>query len=399
MKSKRVVVAISGGIAAYKSPLLIRLLVKSGCEVKVVTTKNALQFVTETTLRSVSKNPVYSEMFHDNNADEIEHISIADWADVFVVAPATANIIGKYANGIADDVLSTTLLAFTKKVFFAPAMNSNMYHSPVVQENIKKLEQRGVTIISPVKGELACGYVGDGKMVEPQDIFEIIKTFLSPNNQILERKTFLVTAGATYEKIDAVRFIGNYSSGKMGYAIAQTLASYGAKVKLIVGHISVELDNNPNIEIIEGKTAEQMYNAAVKLFPCCDGAILSAAVADYTPCAVSDKKIKKADQSLTLTLNPTKDILASLGKIKTDKQRLVGFALETDNEIENAKKKLHNKNLDFIVLNSLSDKGAGFATPTNKITIIDKDESLLPFPLKTKKEVALDIVNHLISKL
>ena len=402
-KPMKIVVAVCGGIAAYKSPLLIRLLVNNGYQVKVIATKNALQFVTTTTLRSLSRNPVYHDMFSDNNISDIEHIGISDWADAFIVVPASANIIGKFANGIADDVLSTTLLAFSKTIIFAPAMNSKMYHNIVVQENIAKLKCRGVKFISPIKGELACGCVGEGKMAEPQDIFREMEMLLAPNNQPLEGKIFLVTAGATYEKIDAVRFIGNYSTGKMGNAIAQTLASYGAKVKLVIGHVlehvSEQLNGNPNIEVFEAKTAEQMYNTSKELFSLCDGAILSAAVADYAPCKTVENKIKKTDQPFSLTLAPTNDILAFLGQTKTDKQILVGFALETDNEIANAKKKLQNKNLDFIVLNSLNDRGAGFASLTNKITIIDKNEDTLHFPLKTKQEVAVDIINHLISKL
>ncbi|MDR1847470.1 MAG: bifunctional phosphopantothenoylcysteine decarboxylase/phosphopantothenate--cysteine ligase CoaBC [Bacteroidales bacterium] len=399
LKGKKIIVAVSGGIAAYKSPLLVRLLIKSGCEVKVIATKNALQFTTETTLRSVSKNPVYKDMFSRHNSNEVEHISIADWADMLVIAPATANIIGKYANGIADDVLSTTLLAFNKKVFIVPAMNTNMYNNPAVQENMAKLQQRNIEIISPISGELACGCVGEGKMAEPQEIFDRIKTFFEENTLLIKDKVVLVTAGATYEKIDAVRFIGNYSSGKMGFALAQRLADSGAKVKLIAANTTAVLVPNPNIEVITTKTAEEMYVASMEVFPLCDAAILAAAVADYTPTQVADNKIKKSNQSLTIELKPTKDILASLGKIKTNKQVLTGFALETENEIENAKKKLKQKNLDFIVLNSLNDKGAGFSHDTNKITIIDKSGEIITFPLKTKKEVAADIVQHLISTL
>ncbi|MDR1725227.1 MAG: bifunctional phosphopantothenoylcysteine decarboxylase/phosphopantothenate--cysteine ligase CoaBC [Bacteroidales bacterium] len=394
----RVVVAISGGIAAYKAPLLIRLFVKNGCEVKVVATKNALQFVTETTLRLVSKHPVYKDMFLSDGNIDIEHISIADWADVFVVAPATANIIGKYANGIADDVVSTTLLAFTKQVFFAPAMNTNMYYNPAVQKNIHILSERGVKILYPVSGELACGYVGDGKMLEPDAIFNAVVNEHSISTSLMG-KNVLVTAGSTYEKIDAVRFIGNHSTGKMGFAIVQALVNAGANVKLIAGHSTATLENNPKIERINVETAEEMFEKTTQLFPSCDIAILSAAVSDYAPVEIFDKKLKKSNQPLNITFKPTKDILAALGKMKTKYQILVGFALETDNELENAKKKLKNKKLDFIVLNSLKDEGAGFAIDTNKITIIDISSNIIEYPLKTKKEVAKDIVSYLIEKV
>ncbi|MDR1005818.1 MAG: bifunctional phosphopantothenoylcysteine decarboxylase/phosphopantothenate--cysteine ligase CoaBC [Bacteroidales bacterium] len=398
LSAKKIIVAVSGGIAAYKSPLLIRLLIKSGCQVKVVATGNALQFVTETTLRCLSKNPVYSTMFADNKTADVEHISITDWADAFVVAPATANVIGKFANGIADDVLSTTLLAFAKKIFIAPAMNTKMLHNAAVKQNIDTLKQRGVEIISPIKGDLACGYEGDGKMSEPQEIFERIEAYFG-DNKMLKGKTVLVTAGATYEQIDAVRFIGNNSSGKMGFALAERLAQNGAKVILIKGNTTAELDYNENIQVIEATNAEKMYEKTTECFPDCDVAILAAAVSDYTPLTTSDKKIKKTEQNLTIQLQPTKDILASLGKMKSSHQILVGFALETDHEIDNATKKLTNKNLDFIVLNSLQDRGAGFAVSTNKITIINKDGQITAFPLKSKKEVAADIVNYLLTTL
>lgn len=389
-----VVIAISGGIAAYKIPSLIRLFKKAGHEVKTVVTKNSLNFVTETTLRTLSANAVYSDMF-SRNEDMTEHISLSDWADVFVVAPASANIIGKYANAIADDCVSTTLLAFDKKVFLAPAMNTKMYNNQGVQRNLSTLVSQGVSLISPTCGELACGVEGKGRMAEPEDIFAIVESYLS-EPPLLEGKTICVTAGPTYEQIDPVRFIGNNSSGKMGFAIAENLASKGAKVKLIAGPTHLKTEHS-NIERIDVKSAEDMYNATVAAFEFADVAILSAAVADYTPKTTFSQKVKKADAALTIELQPTKDILAELGRRKTNKQILVGFALETNNEQANAESKLTKKNLDFIVLNSLNDKNACFGYDTNKVTIIDSNGNIEKTELKSKSEIAEDIVSKLIS--
>ncbi|MBQ2385890.1 MAG: bifunctional phosphopantothenoylcysteine decarboxylase/phosphopantothenate--cysteine ligase CoaBC [Bacteroidales bacterium] len=391
-----VVIAISGGIAAYKIPFLIRLFRKAGHKVKVVVTKNALNFVTEATLQTLSDNLVYSNMFAGNK-DMTEHISIADWADYYIVAPATANIIGKYANAIADDCISTTLLAFDKDVFLAPAMNTKMYANKGVQNNLQILASRGVNIISPNCGELACGTNGDGRMAEPEEIFAFVNNHIA-KSKILAGKTICVTAGPTYEQIDPVRFIGNNSSGKMGFAIAESLAAKGALVKLIAGptHLNTK---NCNIERIDVKSAEQMYNATVKEFEQADVAILSAAVADYTPKNVFSQKVKKADNVLNIELQPTKDILAQLGKMKTDKQTLVGFALETNNEENNAKQKLSKKNLDFIVLNSLNDKNACFGFDTNKVTIIDSNGNMTKTDLKSKSEIAEDVVSKLIDTI
>lgn len=391
-----VVIAISGGIAAYKIPFLIRLFRKAGHRVKVVVTKNALNFVTEATLQTLSDNLVYSDMFAGNK-DMTEHISIADWADYYIVAPATANIIGKYANAIADDCISTTLLAFDKDVFLAPAMNTKMYANKGVQNNLQILASRGVNIISPNCGELACGANGDGRMAEPEEIFAFVNNHIA-KSKILEGKTICVTAGPTYEQIDPVRFIGNNSSGKMGFAIAESLAAKGALVKLIAGptHLNTK---NCNIERIDVKSAEQMYNATVKEFEQADVAILSAAVADYTPKNVFSQKVKKADNVLNIELQPTKDILAQLGRMKTDKQTLVGFALETNDEENNAKQKLSKKNLDFIVLNSLNDKNACFGFDTNKVTIIDSNGNMTKTNLKSKSEIAEDVVSKLIDTI
>lgn len=394
LTGKKILIGISGGIAAYKTPLLIRQLIKRGCQVKIVATHNALEFVTLTTLRTLSQNNVYYDTFSKDGEYSTEHISLTDWADCFIIAPATANIIGKYANGIADDALSTSLLAFDKEIFLAPAMNTKMYNNPIVQENINKIAKRGVKIISPTQGNLACGYDGDGRMEEPEIIANIIEEYYS-NNLPLKDKTYLVTAGGTQEKIDAVRYIGNNSSGKMGYCIAEELASKGAKVILISGKTHIKT-SNLNIKLINIVSAQEMFDEAIKHFPQCNGAILSAAVADYKPAITAPNKIKKTSQELSITLTPTCDILATLGKTKKENQVLVGFALETDNEVENAKNKLKKKNLDFIVLNSLNDKGAGFEVSTNKITIIDKEEKVENFELKSKEDVAKDIVNKLI---
>lgn len=391
-----VVIAISGGIAAYKIPFLIRLFKKAGHEVKVVVTKNALNFVTEATLQTLSDNLVYSDMFAGNK-DMTEHISLADWADYYIVAPATANIIGKYANAIADDCVSTTLLAFDKDVFLAPAMNTKMYANEGVQNNLQILASRGVNIISPNCGELACGANGDGRMAEPEEIFAFVNNHIS-NSKTLIGKTICVTAGPTYEQIDPVRFIGNNSSGKMGFAIAESLATKGASVKLIAGPTHLNT-NSCNIERIDVKSAEQMYNATVKEFEKADAAILSAAVADYTPKNVFSQKVKKADNVLNIELQPTKDILAQLGRMKTDKQTLVGFALETNDEENNAKQKLSKKNLDFIVLNSLNDKNACFGFDTNKVTIIDSNGNMIRTSLKSKSEIAEDVVSKLIDTI
>ncbi len=390
----RVVVAVSGGIAAYKVPLLIRMLKKAGCEVKVVVTKNALEFVTPMTLQTLSQNAVYSDMFAESEADFTKHISLADWADVYIVAPATANVIGKYANGIADDCLTTTLLAFDKTVFFAPAMNTKMYHNKVVQDNLRRLQSLGVRMILPEKGELACGVVGDGRMAEPETIFKALETFVE-QSQAFKGKKVCITAGPTYEQIDAVRFIGNYSSGRMGFELARVFAEKGAEVCLITGPTQLSIEHS-KIKRIDVKTAAQMYEKTVENFENSDIAILSAAVADYTPKSTFDNKLKKKENNLVVELVPTKDILAELGRRKKEHQLLVGFALETDNELENAKDKLNRKNLDFIVLNSLNDKGAGFNVSTNKVTILDAKGSVYESDLKSKYEVALDISEKIL---
>ncbi|MDY6381219.1 MAG: bifunctional phosphopantothenoylcysteine decarboxylase/phosphopantothenate--cysteine ligase CoaBC [Synergistales bacterium] len=396
MIGKRILVGVSGGIAAYKIPMLVRLLTKERNEVKVVATDNALNFVSELTLQTLSKHKVYTDMFLPYEESTTEHISLSEWADVFVVAPATANIIGKYANGVADDALSTVLLAFEKKIFFAPAMNTAMYNNQAVQNNLKTLQSRGVELIEGEEGELACGSVGKGRMAEVEQIFESIDKYFSQAED-LRGKTFLVTAGPTVEQIDSVRYISNNSSGKMGYALAREILQRGGKVSLISGPVSETIEDNSNLNLVKVKSAEQMYEASMREFAKSDAAICSAAVADYTPKQVFSGKMKKKDQSLTIELEPTKDILKTLGQNK-GKKIVVGFALESNDEVANAKKKLSSKNLDFIVLNSLNDKGAGFEYTTNKVTLIDKD-SCVALPLKTKQEVAKDIINKIVALL
>ena len=393
-KPLHIVIGITGGIAAYKSLSLIRLFKKAGAEVKVVATRHALEFVTPLTLQTLSQNSVYSDMFAPAEKIEVEHISLAEWADAVVVAPATANIIGKFTHGIADDALSTMLLACTKPLFMAPAMNRNMLASTPVHENLRTLQQRGVNLIGPGSGFLACGTVGEGRMKEPEEIFNEVWNSLTCD-QRLKGKRALVTAGPTYEPIDPVRFIGNYSSGLMGFALAKTLARHGADVTLVTGPTHYQVDNQ-KIERVDVRTAAQMLEACQKVSPHADIIVMSAAVADYTPETVAPEKIKKSDASLVLNLKKTTDILATLGKQKTENQCIVGFALETEHEEANALTKLKNKNADIIVLNSLRNEGAGFQCPTNLVTILDRNGNKVQGELKDKTQVAEDIVAYVI---
>ncbi len=395
LSNKHILLGITGGIAAYKAPLIARLLIQAGAEVQCVATRNALQFVTPLTLETVSGRPLYSDLFAVNNPHSTEHISLKDWADMMLVAPATANIMGKMANGIGDDALSTLLLALTgKPVVMCPAMNTQMWLNPAVQRSMATLRGDGVHFIMPAEGALACGTSGIGRMEELESIVEQLQQ-LHGTSSLLSGRHILVTAGPTYERIDAVRFIGNYSSGKMGFAIAEALAQQGAKVTLVAG--PTHLATPHGIYRINVESARQMYEACVQTFPSCDAAILSAAVADFRPEHTSDIKIKKQNDhdGMTLTLVQNPDILATLGNMKTERQRLVGCALETNNVEEHARRKLERKNLDFIVLNSLQDAGAGFGVDTNKLTIIDRNGTIIPGQIKTKKEVARDIVAHL----
>jgi len=392
-KGKHLLLGISGGISAYKTPELIRLFVKAGAEVQVVATKNALEFVTRLTLETVSKNKIYVDPYEEVNTYSTEHIALNDWADLFLIAPATANVLGKFAGGIADDALSTSFLAFNKPVFVAPAMNSKMYEHPSVQKNIQYLREIGVHFIEPAVGELACGDFGKGRLEDPAVIFKTLSDFLF-GQQPWSGKKILITAGPTFEKIDPVRFIGNYSSGKMGFALAEGCAARGAEVVLIAGPVSMTVQHS-NIKRIDVESAAQMFEAATSRFEEMDAAILCAAVADFTPAQTFEHKTKRGDEDLHLELKPTEDIAEALGRTKKDEQVLVGFALETDDVEQNAQSKLERKNLDFIVLNSLNDEGAGFKHDTNKITILNREGYSFPFPLKPKKEVAEDILNVL----
>ena len=404
LQGKHIIVGITGGIAAYKAPYIVRLLVKAGAEVTCAATEHALRFVTTLTLETVSNNHVYTDLFDNANPHSTEHISLKDWGDALILAPATANIIGKYANGIGDDALSTLMLSFRKPTFVCPAMNTQMLESPALHRNIDFLKSTGVNIIESTSGELACGATGNGRMAEPEEIVAQVEAFFTSssasNDENKHQYNILITAGPTYEKIDAVRFIGNFSTGKMGFALAEEMAQRGNKVFLVAGptHLTTK---HPNIERIDVMSACEMYDAATRLFPTCDAAILSAAVADFRPDHAADYKIKKQsdqdDMTLHLVQNP--DILATLGATKREGQRLVGFALETDNEIDNARKKLTRKNLDFIVLNSLHDKGAGFGHDTNKVTIIDRYGNIETGELKSKQLVAKDIADKLLRSL
>lgn len=391
MEGKHIVIGITGGIAAYKTMFLIRLFKSNGYEVRVVATRNALQFVTPLTIETLSQNKLYSELFDPTEHRDVQHISMADWADCVVVAPATANIIGKYACGIADDALSTMLLACQKPIFIAPAMNDKMFAEPTVQHNIELLRQKGCHIIEPQSGFLACGSTGTGRMEEPENIFTIINQHFAAQQRLSGCKV-MITAGPTYEPIDPVRFIGNHSSGLMGFSIAEAAAEQGAEVTLITGPTSLSC-RHPKINRVDVTTAEQMYQACMKVEEDQDIMIMSAAVADYTPAEVAPEKIKKNSDNLDIRLTKTKDILASIGKIKRDNQFLVGFALETENEIENATKKLHTKNADVIVLNSLRTEGAGFRTATNKVIMLTKEGPSFESELKSKKEIAQDILD------
>lgn len=392
-----IVLGISGGIAAYKSLSLIRLFQKNNAEVKVVVTPNALHFVTPLSLQTLSQNKVYTDPFQILENVDVEHIALAEWADALVVAPATANIIGKFAHGIADDALSTLFLACSKPVFLAPAMNTKMLHHPAVQQNIHTLRQRGCLILESGAGYLACGTTGDGRMQEPEQLCDAVFQALT-RPALFNGKKVLITAGPTYEPIDPVRFIGNFSSGLMGFRLAETFASLGAEVSLVTGptHLTTAL---PNIHRINVQTAAQMLEACQKEFPSAHVAVMAAAVADYTPTNVAPEKIKKSAKTLQISLQKTTDILATLCKQKTKNQCVVGFALETEHELENAKAKLKNKKADIIVLNSLRNEGAGFQHATNLVTLIDKNGNVQTGELKDKAEVAEDIVRYIADYL
>lgn len=398
LSGKNVLLGVTAGIAAYKTAFLVRLFIKAGAHVQVVMTPASKDFVTPLTLSTLSKNPVHSKFYDKENENEEwnSHVDLGLWADLMIIAPATANTMAKMADGTCDNLLMATYLSAKSKIYFAPAMDLDMYKHATTNQNIEKLQSFGNVFIPPTSGELASGLVGEGRMAEPEDIIAFIENDIL-SNLPLKGKKVLITAGPTYEAIDPVRFIGNHSSGKMGFALAEEAVQLGAEVILIAGP-SNEKINNSAIKRVDVVSAEEMYIATHQFFKTVDVAIFAAAVADYTPVTMATQKMKKKDISLNIELKPTKDILASAGQIKQD-QFLVGFALETNNELENAKDKLKRKNLDLIVLNSLQDKGAGFKTNTNKITLIDKNEKITTFELKSKVEVAQDIFKEITKKL
>lgn len=397
LKGKHIVLGISGGIAAYKSAHLLRLLVKQGAEVQVVITPNGKEFITPATLAALSGKPVVSEFFAANTGEWHSHVDLGLWADLMVVAPATASTIGKMANGIADNMLITTYLSAKEQVMVAPAMDLDMWSHPSTQRNISTLRRDGVIIIEPASGELASGLCGKGRMEEPEAIVDAIKSYFR-KSETLAGKKVVITAGPTYENIDPVRFIGNYSSGKMGFALAEEFAGRGADVTLVAGPVSLETENT-QIKRLNVVSAQEMHDVCLSAAEGADCVVLAAAVADYTPETVSETKIKREQEdSMALRLKRNPDIAASLGREKGDRV-LVGFALETDHETENALHKLRKKNLDWIVLNSLRDAEAGFMKDTNKVTIIGKDGSTSSFPAKSKREVAADIVEAVLPSL
>lgn len=397
LRGKNILVGVTGSIAAYKSALLIRYLVKEGANVKVIMTLSATDFISQLTLSTLSKNPVSLDFFNSSSGEWTSHVELGLWSDLYIIAPATANSIAKFSNGICDNLLTAVYLSARCPVFIAPAMDLDMYRHKATTDNIATLKGFGNNIIDAEFGELASGLIGEGRMAEPEQIVQIIDEFFN-TNQPLKGKNALVTAGPTYEAIDPVRFIGNHSSGKMGYAIAEELAERGAKVKLVSGP-SHQTTKHPNISKHVVSTADEMYKESQSTFNTSDIIVLSAAVADYKPVEKAPEKIKKQEKTISIELTKTVDIAASLGKEKKNGQFIVGFALETENELANAKAKILKKNFDLIVLNSLKDKGAGFGHDTNKITIIDKKGTLKKFDLKSKKEVARDIVNEIISNI
>ncbi|OUP29129.1 bifunctional phosphopantothenoylcysteine decarboxylase/phosphopantothenate--cysteine ligase CoaBC [Bacteroides sp. An19] len=392
MKGKKIVLGITGSIAAYKAAVLTRALIKKGAEVQIVITPAGKEFITPITLSALTSKPVISEFFAQRDGTWHSHVDLGLWADAMLIAPATASTIGKMAHGIADNMLVTTYLSMKAPVFIAPAMDLDMFAHPSTRHNLDILRSYGNHIIEPASGELASHLVGKGRMKEPEKIVEVLETFFA-RAEDLKGKHILITAGPTYEKIDPVRFIGNYSSGKMGYALAEACARRGADVTLISGPVALQVQH-PAIRRIDVESAEQMYQAAIRIYPQANAGILCAAVADFTPETVASNKIKREGEDLIVRLKPTQDIAAALGKIKRPDQRLVGFALETYDEQIHAQEKRKRKNFDFIVLNSLNDAGAGFRCDTNKITILD-ESGITPYPLKDKHEVASDIIDKL----
>ncbi len=400
MKGKKIVLGITGSIAAYKACSLIRLFIKAGAEVQVVITPAGKEFITPVTLSALTSKPVISEFFSGRDGSWHSHVDLGLWANAMVIAPCTASTLGKMAHGVADNMLITTYLSMKAPVFIAPAMDLDMYRHPATQANLQTLRSYGNHIIEAASGELASHLIGKGRMEEPENIFYTLESFFrlqdaTLNKKDLKGRRIMITAGPTYEKIDAVRFIGNFSTGKMGFALAEECATRGAKVELIAGPVGLKT-KHPNIHRTDVTSAQQMYEVATTCFPTCDTAILCAAVADFTPSTITDRKIKREGSGgMHLDLQPTQDIARELGRMKQKGQKLIGFALETDHEIEHAQGKLQRKNLDFIVLNSLRNPGAGFAHDTNQITLLFADGTRKDFGLKSKTEVASDIVDHL----
>ena len=397
LSGKHIVLGITGSIAAYKASILLRGLVKEGAEVQVVMTPAAKEFITPVTMCALSGKPVASDFFTANDGTWHSHVDMGQWADLLLIAPVTAATIGKMAHGICDNLLVTTYLSAKCPVMLAPAMDLDMFRHPANLANLEILRSFGNLIIEPSEGVLASGLHGKGRMEEPENIVEEIVGFFSQKKKLLN-KHFLITAGPTYEKIDPVRFIGNHSSGKMGYAIANTLADFGARVTLVSGPVHLK-NTNPAIKIIPVLSANEMLEQCLSVFPEVDCAIMCAAVADFTPEHCSGSKLKRGDDDLIIRMKPTSDIAGALGQAKTAKQLLIGFALETNDELSNAYSKLLRKNLDLIILNSMNDAGAGFGVDTNKITMIDKNNKQTFFELKSKTEVAIDIVTRIVDEM
>lgn len=394
LKDKHIVLGVTGSIAAYKAASLARLLIKAGAEVQIVITPSGKEFITPVTLSALTGKPVVSEFFTANDGTWHSHVDLGQWADLMLIAPATAATVGKMANGIADNMLITTYLSMKAPVMVAPAMDLDMFAHPSTTRNLDLLRSYGNIIIEPAAGELASHLIGKGRMEEPEKIVSVVEDFFR-KQESLSKKKILITAGPTFEKIDPVRFIGNYSSGKMGFALAEECARRGAEVTLVAGPVSMKI-NHPNITRIDVESAEEMYNASMKAFPDMDTAILCAAVADFRPSQQYTEKVKRGGDILNIDLVPNKDIAASLGKIKKSNQRLIGFALETNDEQTNALKKIVKKNLDYIVLNSLNDPGAGFKYDTNKISILNRNGEKKDYALKSKQEVASDIIDETV---
>jgi phosphopantothenoylcysteine decarboxylase/phosphopantothenate--cysteine ligase len=393
LKDKKIVIGITGSIAAYKVPYLVRMLKKEGADVQVMMTPAALDFVTPLTLSTLSGRPVMVDPFDPDTGEWTSHVDLGLWADLFILAPLSANTMAKMAQGVADNFFLTAYLSAKCPVMFAPAMDRDMYLHPATQQNVETLQSYGNILIPPATGELASGLCGEGRMEEPESILGQVKSFFLSREQY-KGKTILVSAGPTYEPIDPVRFIGNHSSGKMGYAIASEFAERGARVLLVSGPTELEM-LHPHVDRIGVMTADEMHQNCTNLFPQCDIAVMTAAVADYTPKETRVSKIKKKDKELILELRETKDILLEMGKAKKKNQVLVGFALETDDELGNARAKLAKKNLDLVIMNSLNEPGAGFRHDTNKITMIEPDGTIQEFPVKSKREVAKDIVDRI----